>query len=210
MLNENSWIWGRYCKWINSIFPWWIFDIGSLGTWRVSMSQITLLNLYLFSDLDPFVNQQGGDLTVREGESIIISLPSIRSVPEPTITWLEDYHTTVQPEMNRRHITRTKDLIILESHLSDNNRLYLAKASNLYVGSSDTQSRVFTLTVESKFTYFTDTTPLCGRRFWIWSWHHHKCCSAETFLLDFHEILNLILSSLSKIPVLKLKNRKKC
>jgi hypothetical protein len=121
--------------------------------WKIRRSETNWqkcdsLYLYLFPDIERFIATQDQTLTVTQGDAIIISLPSIDSVPDPEIKWFEG--TTEIIGQERAYKSLRNDLIILESRFSNNNDVYMARAIDRILREKRDTPK-YTLLVQSKY-----------------------------------------------------------
>ncbi|XP_041363510.1 protein sidekick-like isoform X2 [Gigantopelta aegis] len=102
--------------------------------------------------MEPF--EQGGpiDVSVDEGRSLIIHLPTIVSIPAPVVDWIEkkpnNSTTTLRPEDQYHSISLLNHLVILEANVANSRHEYHARAVNVNVYSNNRMiSRSYRLNV---------------------------------------------------------------
>lgn len=105
------------------------------------------------SDLTPFPHTLTREKTVDQGQACVIDLPPIDSYPPPNIQWLEGSRQILKS--HRSHITLKNQLVLLETRIVDNNKVFHATATNPFT-SQPTDSQNFILRVQSE-CYFPQT-----------------------------------------------------
>ncbi len=113
---------------------------------------MSVVTLFLLPDLVPFAFTGNQDKLVDQGQSRLIALPPIDSYPPPSITWfewVEGNWRRIPTEGQRYHMTRGNALVMLETRLSDNNKMFRARALLSQTG-EESDSQTFVLKVQSK------------------------------------------------------------
>ena len=109
----------------------------------------------LFSDISPFSSVTNvNSPTITAGQAATFTLPKIDSYPEAYVTWynvINDQNNQLSDD--RYFVTQDKKLVILETTINDNSRIFRAKASNPYIRdkSKEIWSGKFYLHVQGKF-----------------------------------------------------------
>ena len=107
----------------------------------------------------PFASLSSTERTVDQGQAYIMDPPSLESYPNPTIKWFEisnEMHLLGQ-ESQHYHITLQHQLVILETQMSYDRKVYKARATNSYTGQTS-DSQMFVLHVQSKWSSFILTS----------------------------------------------------